>query len=255
MKVVFEIFPSEKLKLDAIPKLWDLTFTCRAETIQPTMDTYLQLGSRHTPHLSTGLIQSEDHLRAIAKVVTGKVFLIAGDQKPIGPFERCAQVIPYFDHCSEIGVASYPEGHPSYPDQSLGDEILVEKQSLGATYAVTQMCFNPQAIIDWTKRIRDKGITLSIQCGVASPINVVKLTQFAMRCGVNTSLNFLKKMSTRDVVSMISCYDPRPLMEAVYDHVDGFHIYTFNAIKTTSTWLEQTSWLNELVYPEVVQLL
>jgi methylenetetrahydrofolate reductase (NADPH) len=252
MKVAFEIFPSENLNLDAIPEPWELTITCRAQTLQPTIDTYLKLGRRHTPHLSAALIESEDHLRAVAEVITEKAFLIGGDQKPLGPFERSAQLIPYFHH-RELGVASYPEGHPSYPHQSLGDEILLEKQSLGATYAVTQMCFDPQAIIDWTTRIRDQGFTLPIHCGIAPPINVVKLTQFAIRCGVNSSLNFLKKMSTRDVMSMISRYDPRPLIEAVYDQVDGFHIYTFNAIKTTGAWLAQIPWLNELVVPELHQ--
>jgi methylenetetrahydrofolate reductase (NADPH) len=254
VKVVFEIFPSENLNLEAIPEPWELTITCRTETIQPTIGTYLKLGRRHTPHVSAALIESEDHLRAVAEVITEKAFLIGGDRKPIGPFERSAQLIPYFHHCRELGVASYPEGHPSYPHESLGDEILLEKQSLGATYAVTQLCFNPQAIIDWITRIRDQGFKLPILCGVAPPINVVKLTQFALRCGVTNSLSFLGKMATRDVVSMISHYDPRPLTEAVYDQVDGFHVYTFNAFKATSKWLEQTPWLSELVVPKLYQL-
>jgi 5,10-methylenetetrahydrofolate reductase len=38
---------------------------------------------------------------------------------------------------------------------------------------------------------------------------------------------------------MASYPDPRPLMEAVADHVDGFHIYTFNALKTTRSWMEE----------------
>jgi 5,10-methylenetetrahydrofolate reductase len=35
-------------------------------------------------------------------------------------------------------------------------------------------------------------------------------------------------------------------MEAVYEHVDGFHIYTFNAIKTTAHWVQTVPWLQEL---------
>ena len=122
----------------------------------------------------------------------------------------------------------------------MGDEILLDKQARGATYAATQMCFDPDKIVDWVKRIRDKGVTIPIHCGVAPPISAMKLTQFAIRCGVNTSLNFIKKMSVMDAARMASSYDPRPLMEAVSDHVDGFHIYTFNAIKTTRNWVETT---------------
>ena len=48
-------------------------------------------------------------------------------------------------------------------------------------------------------------------------------------------------------MTMITRYDPRPLMQAVDEYVDGFHIYTFNAIKTTTKWLEKTPWLEERV--------
>ncbi len=245
--VTFEVFPSDKLKLDLVPASWTLAITCTAEELQPTLDLYERLGSDHTPHLSAALVESEAHARELAGVFTDQLFLIGGDLDPRGPFERSAQLLPYFQHCDELGVASYPEGHPSYAYEELGDEILLEKQSLGATYAATQMCFDPDKIVAWVKRVRDKGITLPIQCGVAPPISAPKLTQFALRCGVNTSLSFIKKMSFKDTVRMASRYDPRPLMEAVYDHVDGFHIYTFNAVKTTRNWVEETPWLHELV--------
>lgn len=237
--VTFEVFPSDKLQLDLIPESWILAITCTSEELQPTIDLYNKVGPRHTPHLSAALSESEEQVRELAKTFTEKIFLIGGDLEPRGPFKRSAQLIPYFTHCKEIGVGSYPEGHPSYPNEELGDEILIEKQALGATYAATQMCFNPENIIKWVKKIRDKGVTLPIHCGVAPPINPVKLTQFAIRCGVNSSLNFIKKMSIRDAARMASKYDPRPLMEEVADHVDGFHIYTFNAIKTTRTWMEE----------------
>lgn len=245
-RLTFEIFSSESLNLERIPQAWELTITATSDDLEPTLQTYRRLGPRHTPHIAAALVESEEHARQIAGIVTDKAFLVGGDLEPRGPFERSVQLFPYFQHCREIGVAGYPEGHPSYPDEELGDEILLEKQELGAAYAVTQMCFDPQRIIDWVKRIRARGVTLPLHCGVAAPIDVVKLTRFALRCGVNTSLNAIKKMSTRDVANVIRRYDPRPLMEAVYDHVDGFHIYTFNTLKTTKRWVEEIPWLSEL---------
>jgi methylenetetrahydrofolate reductase (NADPH) len=244
--VSFEVFPSENLKLDLIPGDWKLAITCTSEELQPTLDLYAKIGSPHTPHLSAALVESEEHLQKLRAIYTDRIFLIGGDLQPRGPFSRSATLIPHFTHCREIGVASYPEGHPSYATETLGDEILLDKQRLGATYAATQLCFDPQKIVDWSRRIRDRGITLPIYCGIAPPISAVKLTQFAIRCGVNTSLNFIKKMSIRDAAKMAASYDPRPLMEAVVDSVDGFHIYTFNAIKTTREWAEGTPWLSEL---------
>ncbi len=246
MEATFEIFPSSKLKLADVPPHWSLTITATQESLTPTLETYKQLNGPHTPHISASLVQSEDHLRELTSLIRDRVFLIGGDLDPVGPYERSAQLIPHFAHCASIGVAGYPEGHPSYPHEAFGDEILLGKQELGATYAATQMAFDPEAIVEWVTRIRDKGITLPIHCGIAPPISVPKLTQFAMRCGVNASLGFIKKMSTRDVAKMIQRYDPTPLMEAVYEHVDGFHIYTFNAIKTTANWVQTVPWLQEL---------
>ena len=246
MDVTFEIFPSKKLKLDRIPDHWPLTITATQDSLSPTLETYRQLDGDPTPHISAALVEDEAHAHQVTETVHSRVFLIGGDLDPRGEFERAAQLIPYFRHCDEIGVAGYPEGHPSYPSEDFGDDILGEKQALGATYVATQMAFNPEAIVEWVTRIRQKGIRLPVHAGIAAPISVPKLTQFAMRSGVNTSLGFIKKMSKRDVARMIQRYDPQPLMEEIYDHVDGFHIYTFNAINTTAEWVAGIPWLSAL---------
>lgn len=246
MKATFEIFPSSRLKLENLPDDWSLTITATQDSLEPTLKTFQQLKGDHTPHISAALVKDEGHLQELTDQIGRTVFLIGGDREPVGPYERSAQLIPHFGHCDEIGVAGYPEGHPSYPDEGFGDDILLEKQALGATYTATQMAFDPQAIVDWVARIREVGIELPVYCGVGAPISVTKLTQFAIRCGVNASLGFIKKMSKRDVAKMIQRYDPTPLMEEVYEHVDGFHIYTFNAIRTTREWVEGIPWLQEL---------
>lgn len=245
MRLEFEVFPSKNLDVAAIPPDWQVAISCRRQGVAATLDLYRLLGRQSIPHISAAQVENEGHLQEIAQTVTDKVFLIAGDPKPRGPFSRAAQLIPHFQHCREIGVAGYPEGHPSYPYETFGDEVLLEKQRLGATYIVTQISFDSQAIIDWTKRIRDKGVLLPVYCGVAAPINVVKLAKFARQCGVGQSLRFLGKISRWDAAKMIARYDPTPLAGAVYDFVDGFHIYTFNAIATTGDWLQETPWLSQ----------
>lgn len=244
MQVEFEIFPSKKLSAVSIPPDWQVAISCRLEGVQPTLDLYHLLGRESVPHIPAALLESQGHLEEIAGTVTDRVFLIAGDAETRGPFSRAAQLIPHFQHCREIGVAGYPEGHPSYRHETFGDQVLLEKQRLGATYIVTQLSFDSQAIIDWTRRIRGEGVELPVYCGVAAPINVVRLAQFARQCGVDQSLRFLGKISRWDAAKMMARYDPGPLMAEVYDFVDGFHIYTFNAIKTTEAWLDEVPWLS-----------
>ncbi len=181
------------------------------------------------------------------------VFLIGGDAAPLGPYRRSAELIPAFRGGRDIGVAGYPESHPSYPDAAFGDRILLEKQGLGATHVVTQLSFDPEVIRAWVQRVRDRGVTLPVYCGVSAPLSAIKLLRIARGIGVGDSLRLLNKLSRRTVMRIAAHYDPRPLMEALADHVQGFHIYTFNAVDSTRRWVDRDSWLAELADASVPQ--
>jgi Tetrahydrofolate dehydrogenase/cyclohydrolase, catalytic domain/Methylenetetrahydrofolate reductase len=66
-----------------------------------------------------------------------------------------------------IGVARYPEGHPKISDTALAD-ALSAKQPYPA-YMVSQLCFSPDVLVAWLRRVRAAGITLPLHLGLAAP--------------------------------------------------------------------------------------
>lgn len=60
-----------------------------------------------------------------------------------------------------VGVACYPEKHVEAPNMAVSDNLLYEKQQMGASYAVSQMFYNNEKYFDFINRIKDK-VTIPI---------------------------------------------------------------------------------------------
>ncbi|NDL56276.1 hypothetical protein F7O44_04235 [Phytoactinopolyspora sp. XMNu-373] len=164
----------------------------------------------------------------------------------------------------EIGVPSYPEGHPNIDDDTLWS-TLVAKQDY-ATYTVTQMCFDADLVRRFAIDARAHGVTLPIIAGIPGAVAAAKLLRVSFRIGVGDSVRFVRRH--RAVARRLlrpHSYRPDALLRklvaatsddaAVADEgqgrrhrrpattrsplVAGLHIYTFNEIAPTVRWLEQ----------------
>lgn len=60
------------------------------------------------------------------------------------------------------GVACYPEKHEEAPNLEMDMQHLLEKQKLGAAYAVTQLFYDNQKFYDFVDKARKIGITIPI---------------------------------------------------------------------------------------------
>ena len=60
------------------------------------------------------------------------------------------------------GVAGYPEKHEEAPNLEMDMQHLLEKQQLGAAYAVTQLFYDNQKFYDFVEKARKMGITIPI---------------------------------------------------------------------------------------------
>ncbi len=65
-----------------------------------------------------------------------------------------------------IGVAGFPEGHPSTPNRALEMDYLKAKVDAGADYIVTQLFFENRDFYDFRERCELAGITVPIIAGV-----------------------------------------------------------------------------------------
>jgi methylenetetrahydrofolate reductase (NADPH) len=179
-----------------------------AHTPRATLDQVVQLslqvqqrGLRASPHIVARRIASEQALRAaLGELKRGgveQILLVAGDrQQPLGEFSSTLQILDsgatVDAGIGTIGIAGHPEGHQAIDAAGLW-RALAYKQTFGertgtAVHIVSQFSFNPGAIHAWERELASHGIRLPVRVGIAGPTPLVKLLQFALRCGVGTSL-------------------------------------------------------------------
>ncbi len=145
---------------------------------------------------------------------------------------------------AEVGITGYPESHPAVEDditiQSMWDKRV------HATYVVSNLCFDPDTIHNWIRRMRRRGIDLPLLVGLPGPVERAKLVS-ATKIGVGQSVRFLKShASTFARIAAPGGFSPERFLQrsAAYLgdpslHVDGLHLFTFNQIAETEAWRQQ----------------
>ena len=83
----------------------------------------------------------------------------------------------------EISVAAYPEMHPEAVSAEADIDNLKRKVDAGATRAITQFFFSPEAYFRFRDRTAAAGITVDLLPGILPVSNVAQTRKFAAMCG------------------------------------------------------------------------
>jgi methylenetetrahydrofolate reductase (NADPH) len=83
----------------------------------------------------------------------------------------------------EISVAAYPENHPEAASAEADLENLKAKLGAGATRAITQFFFSPEAFFRFRDRAEAAGVDAEIVPGILPVSNVAQTRKFASACG------------------------------------------------------------------------
>ena len=242
-------------QVDHLPKEGKVAVTCSpAKGIENTLrfsEGLLERGFRVVPHIAARLVADEAHLEGILRRLDGlglrEVYVIGGDAKePVGPYASAFEMLRAMSRLEhgveEVGIGAYPEGHPLIDDEEL-DRALLDKQPF-ASYMVTQLCFDADAILAWISGARRRGIELPVYVGLPGAVDRKKLLQISLKVGVGDSVRFLKKQAgLGGMLLKPGGYSPDDLVEKLapyagdrdYDIV-GLHIYTFNQVESTERW-------------------
>ena len=252
-----EVIPlrSADEKLKAIPEGATVTVTTSAKLgLDRTLEfaeRVVRAGYNAVPHLSARQLTGSEELRRftgrLGELGISQLYLIGGDATPpAGPYDSSLQVLEAMQHMdhglSRIGVACYPEGHPKISDLALF-AALSAKQPY-ATYMVSQLCFNPEVLVSWLRRVRAEGITLPLHIGLAAPMQVTKLIKLGPQIGVGSSVRYLAKQhGFIGNVLKGGAYQPESLLLEMGDAVtspelgiDGLHLFSFNQVEETVGW-------------------
>ncbi len=252
----FELLPLEGAEQQAtyLPNGAKVTITCSpTRGLQSTLRLAEDLSERSfqtVPHISARLISDEAHLEKTVRRLEGhgvrEVFVIGGDSKqPVGKFSGASGLLDAMDQMGhsfeEVGVAGYPEGHPVIADRDLW-RALQEKRRY-ATYIVTQMCFDPAAILNWLSSIREQGIELPIYVGLPGVLEWKRLFRISLKIGVGDSARFLTKNGGVLKTLLKPHYSPDKLVRDLAPYVGepsynirGLHFYTFNQTAALEEW-------------------
>jgi len=256
----FEILPTKgaEEQADHLPRDAKVAVTCSpTKGIESTLrfsEKLLQRGFRVVPHIAARLVADRAHLEKILRWFDEhslrEIHVIGGDStEPVGPYASAFELLSAMSRLEhgveEIGIGGYPDGYPLIDDEEL-DRALVDKQPF-ASYVVTQLCFDADAILAWISDIRHRGIRLPVYVGLPGVVDRKKLLQVSLKVGVGDSARFLKKQS--GLVGMLlkpGGYSPDELVEKLapyagdghYD-IAGVHLYTFNQVESTERWRQR----------------
>jgi methylenetetrahydrofolate reductase (NADPH) len=242
-------------ELDALPRAGVVAVTCSPHRgLDVTLDLaerLRQMERRVVPHFAARTVRSRDHLdEALGRTRAAgidELFVIGGDgSEPAGPYASAADLLAAIHELGSgperIGVGAYPDTHP-HIDRGQLMEALLEKQPL-ASYMVTQLCFEARTIEGWLDEVRRAGVTLPVWIGIPGVLKRRKLLEISLRVGVGDSARYITKHA--GIVARLmrrGDYRPDALLASLSGVVGqrrhgvaGFHLNTFNQVRTTEEW-------------------
>ncbi|TNM49542.1 5,10-methylenetetrahydrofolate reductase [Nocardioides albidus] len=261
----YEILPTKTIEekvLESVPTSVPVTVTASPSMgLERTVETAERLAAQGysvVPHLAAKMVTGRSQLAELAERLTAAgvttIFVPGGDAEPAGDYKDALSLLE--DHTdlgrpfAEVGVAGYPESHPSIHDDLTVQSMWDKRKH--ATHIVSNLTFDPDVVKDWLHRMRLRGIDLPVLLGVPGPVERTKLLSMATKIGVGDSTKFLSKqkgLMARLVAPggftgesfLTKC---APTIGEPEVKVTGLHIYTFNQVAETEAWRQD--WLSRI---------
>jgi methylenetetrahydrofolate reductase (NADPH) len=212
------------------------------------------------PHVSARRILDREEFRqfikqAVERHRVHRVLVLGGDEpKPKGPFNDSLQLLETGiladSGIKEIGVAGYPEGHPTISSAALSSAFQTKlkvagEQGLGL-YVVTQFSFAPNRVVEYCANLARLAPDASVYVGMAGPTDPVALARYAQRCGVSVSLRALRTLGS-GIAQLVTHSDPREQLTSIAryslqrqpSNVVGAHLYSFGGVVRTAAWMRE----------------
>jgi methylenetetrahydrofolate reductase (NADPH) len=190
----------------------------------------------------------DDVLTSYADAGVANVMLLRGDPQE-GPRAEWTPTEGGFTHAVElvelaagrgqfsIGVAAFPEGHPSAESLEHDAQVLVDKARAGAEFAVTQMFFDADDYFALVERVRAPAADLPIVPGIMPILNLAAITRQGELIGTSVPEWVVQSFDGLTEPAEIRANGIRLATELCQDLLDGgapgLHFYTLNRSKAT----------------------
>lgn len=241
------------------PAFVSITYGAGGTTRELTQDLVIQIKTKTSlepiPHLTCighEEAEIEELLARYAQAGVDNILALRGD-KLLGQKSR-AEAFPYaadlvrkirqfpsHPHSTDfgIGVAGFPEGHPSTPNRLQEMDHLKAKVDAGADYICTQLFFSNEDFLDFRDRCSLAGIHIPILAGIMPVTSLTGLHRMAeLAGGTRFPARLLKSLERAQndpaAIEQIGIhYATEQCADLLHHDVAGIHFYTLNKSRAT----------------------
>ncbi len=138
-----------------------------------------------------------------------------------------------------IGVAGFPEGHPTTPNRMQELDHLKMKVDAGADYICTQLFFDNHDFLDFRDRCDLAGIQIPIIAGIMPVTSTKGMKRMAeLAAGARYPAKLIRSLNRAgddaDAVERVGIHYAAEQCAGLLDEgVDGIHFYTLNKSRAT----------------------
>lgn len=249
------LFESIKELAPTRPSYVSVTYGAGGSTRELTRDLVVRLNLETqltvVAHLTT-VGSSKDEIKALLDTYTASgienIMALRGDPPKGQEFMQAADgfayatelvafIKQYFPQLG-IGVAGFPEGHPSTPNRLKEMDNLKAKVDAGADYICTQLFFDNNDFYDFCERCDIAGIKVPIIAGLMPVTSIKGLTRTAeLALGARVPAKLLRavlRAENDEAVENIGIHWATQQAFDLFDRkVAGIHFYTLNRSKPT----------------------
>ena len=149
------------------------------------------------------------------------------------------EFIENHEHPFEIGVAGFPEGHPSTQNRLAEMDYFKAKVNSGAHYICTQLFFDNHDFFDYRERCLIAGIDLPIVAGIMPITTLSGMKRMAdLAAGSRFPAKLLKTLDEageqpESIRQAGIDYATAQCQELIDGGVSGLHLYTLNKSSAT----------------------
>ncbi|HBJ85125.1 MAG TPA: methylenetetrahydrofolate reductase [NAD(P)H] [Verrucomicrobiales bacterium] len=247
------------------PAFVSVTYGAGGSTREMTHDLVLRLKTTTSldpiPHLTCVCHQEAevvDILERYAAAGVGNILALGGDpprdlksyNKAEDAFQHAADLVAFIKKFNDsgahpdkrgfgIGVAGFPEGHPTTPNRVLEMDHLKAKVDAGADYICTQLFFDNHDFFDFRERCQLAGIKIPIIAGIMPITSASGMRRMAeLAAGARYPAKLLRAIqrcgNDEDAVQKVGIHYATEQCHDLLDHgVDGIHFYTLNKSHAT----------------------
>ena len=253
-----------KISLKFISVTYGAGGSTRDRTIKITKEIKSKTGINTVAHL-TCVGSTKDELKKILEQYKNagisSLLALRGDP-PGGPSAEWITTPGGFSHSDqlvelarefggfEIGVAAFPDGHPSSKGNFQQDlEVLIRKEQLGATFATTQFFFQVENYYRLIESLQKSGSQLKVIPGILPITNVKQLNRMVELSGTTIPPSIREKIDSIDNPDDVKKYGIEISTKMALDLLNfgapGIHFYTMNSADSTMAIAKNIGALNE----------